>query len=192
MKHFPTKALAAALVTMLLFSASAFSKRVVVPEMYLFGMAASFNDTIVHFTDIQRVDSAWILKKKNFLQSRDVYSKQLREHMEKTHNLPHRTCIIFFNTNRTKLEKKFIKMRRLYTESKDGKQHFDVHYLPAGEFTFKSVDLTGLDDIERAQEIEDAKQAKLNRAAEKEQQKLDKQARKQAKKDRKAARRQKN
>lgn len=164
------------------------AKRVVVPEMYLFGMAASFNDTIVYFTDIQRVDSCWINTKNNFLQSREVMSKQLREHLATKHDQPNRTCIVFYAQKRSRIEKKFLKIKKLYTKSKDGQQHFDLRYLPDGEFKFVPLDLTGLDEEERLQAIEDAKQAKIDKKAAKEQKKADKQARKEAKQNRKAAR----
>ena len=40
------------------------AKHVVVPKMYMFGFAASFNDTIVHFTNVIEVDSVWMESKK--------------------------------------------------------------------------------------------------------------------------------
>ena len=73
----------------------------------------------------------------------------------------------------------------MYTKSKDGQQHFDLRYLPEGEFKFVPVDLTGLDEEERLQAIEAAKQAKIDKQAAKMQKKADKQARKEAKKSRK-------
>lgn len=136
------------------------AKRVVVPKMYMFGFAASFNDTIVYFTDIQEVDSAWIEKKSKFLQNRDLYASQLRDFLAKKKQMPHRTCIVFYNKKRAKLEKKFVKMRRLYSKGKDGREHFDMRQLEAGEFRFKPLDLTGLDEQEAAQALEDEKATK--------------------------------
>lgn len=183
-KHYINTILA--IILMAVFCPSTIqAKRVVVPEMYLFGMAASFNDTIVYFTDIQRVDSCWINTKNHFLQSRDVMSRQLREHLATKRDQPHRTCIIFYAQKRSKIEKKFLKIQRLYTKSKDGQQHFDLRYLPEGEFKFVPVDLTGMDEEERLQAIEAAKQAKIDKQAAKMQKKADKQARKEAKKSRK-------
>ena len=115
------------------------AKEIQVPKMYVFGFAASFTDTIVHFTDIQEIDTPWIDKKKGFLLNRDQYSVQLRSFLNNNQQLPHRTCVIMFNQNRSKAEKEFLKMKRLYTQSKDGKQHFDVRYINASEFHFKTV-----------------------------------------------------
>jgi len=116
------------------------AKRVCVPKMYMFGFAASFNDTIVHFTDVQAVDSTWIETKNKFLLQRDTYSRQLRSYLS-NQGMPHRTCIVLFNKNRSKLEKKYLKMKRLYSPSKDGQAHYDVRDLTIGDFTFSSVPL---------------------------------------------------
>ena len=109
-----------------------------VPKMYLFGMAASFQDTIVHFTPIQELDSTWIESKNGFLQDRQAYSYQLRDYLERQ-QMPNRTCIVFYSQKREKLEKKYQKMLRLYTKSKDGLQHFDIRHLVPQEFSFYTV-----------------------------------------------------
>jgi len=62
-------------------ASTASAKKVAVPKMYMFGFAASFTDSIVHFTDIQEVDSAWIDTKSKFLLSREEYSYQLRDYL---------------------------------------------------------------------------------------------------------------
>ena len=110
-----------------------------VPKMYMFGMAAAFTDTIVHFTNIQTVDSAWIDSKNNFLLDRDAYSYQLRDYLRNKQQSPNRTCIVFYSTKREKLEKKYQKMRRLYGKDKQGKEHFDIRYITDDEFEFQTV-----------------------------------------------------
>ena len=52
-----------------------------IPKIYAFGFSASFNDSIVYFTDIQEIDSAWINEKNKFLVSRDNYSYQLKNYL---------------------------------------------------------------------------------------------------------------
>lgn len=42
------------------------SKNKCVPKVYVFGLAASFNDSIVYLTNIQELDSAWIDDKNDF------------------------------------------------------------------------------------------------------------------------------
>ena len=54
------KTLILLLLAGLLSVGTIFAHKQPVPRMYMFGVAASFTDTIVHFTNIQPVDSAWI------------------------------------------------------------------------------------------------------------------------------------
>lgn len=115
------------------------AKEIQVPKLYVFGFAASFTDTIVHFTDVQEIDTPWIDKKKGFLLNRELYSSQLRSYLNTNQQLPHRSCVVVYNKNRNKAEKEYLKMKRLYTQSKDGKQHFDVRFINADDFHFKTV-----------------------------------------------------
>lgn len=118
---------------------TASAKKQQVDKMYMFGMAAAFTDTIVHFTNIQMVDSAWVDSKTNFLQNRDIYSNQLRTFLRDKQQAPNRTCIVFYSTKREKLEKKYQKMRRLYGKDKRGVEHFDVRYIMDSDFKFQPV-----------------------------------------------------
>lgn len=117
------------------------AKKVQVPKMYIFGFAASFNDTIVHFTNVQEIDSAWIETKGNFLQGRNLYSLELRNHL-KYKGIENRTCIVVANKKRSKLEKQYLKMKKLYTQSKDGKQHYDIRYIDNQDFQFRTIDMS--------------------------------------------------
>ncbi|MBQ8464352.1 MAG: hypothetical protein IJ544_09600 [Prevotella sp.] len=117
------------------------AKKTMVPKMYMFGIAASFNDSIVYFTNVQEVDSAWIESKNNFLLDRHVYSAQLREYLANQLQMPYRTCIVYYNTNRTKLEKKFIKVRSLYMQQKKKQpRQYDLRYVENDAFQFKALD----------------------------------------------------
>ena len=118
---------------------TASAKKRQVEKMYMFGMAAAFTDTIVHFTNIQTVDSAWIDSKTDFLQDRDVYSNQLRNYLRDRQQAPNRTCIVFYSTKREKLEKKYQKIQRLYGKDKRGVEHFDVRYIMDTDFKFQLV-----------------------------------------------------
>ena len=81
--------------------------------IYLFGTSASFNDSIVYFTDIQILDSAWIDEKTEFLINRNEYSNQLREHFNATGH-PNRTCLISFATSEKEILKKYAKMQKQF------------------------------------------------------------------------------
>lgn len=128
-----------------------------VPKMYMFGFAASFNDTIVYFTNVIEVDSVWIESKNKFLLGRSTYSHQLRDYLGAAHHMPMRTCIVMYDQKRSNLEKKLIKMKKLYTKSKDGKTHFDIRYLADDEFHFKAIDWQKLLDEAAAEEATNQK-----------------------------------
>lgn len=83
-------------------------------RIYIFGFASSFNDSIVCFTDVQAVDSAWLNSKNHFLVSRENYSYQLRDYLE-GEGYKHPTCMVSYSTNLKKLTKKYNKMRNSYT-----------------------------------------------------------------------------
>ena len=83
-------------------------------KVYLFGFAASFNDSTVYFTEIQELDSAYIDSKTKFLYSRENYSYQLRDHLtEEGAKTP--TCITCFALKRKDIEKKYARLRKKYT-----------------------------------------------------------------------------
>jgi len=120
------------------------AKKMAVPKMYMFGFAASFTDSIVHFTEIQEIDSAWVDTKTKFLLGRDSYTFQLRDYLTEKQQMPQRTCVVFFNQKKAKLEKKFAKMLKLYRNPKKGAQQFDVRMLDKGAFMFNAVNMSHL------------------------------------------------
>ena len=146
MKKIKYIAIAAAL---LLGATQLSAKKTVVPRIYMFGFAASFNDTIVHFTDVQAVDNAWMDTKSKFLLGRDNYTYQLREYLTEQQQLPNRTCIVIFGEKRDQVEKKLLKLRTLYTTPKNKKKKrnkaqsgFDVRYIDQNQFKFQTVDMS--------------------------------------------------
>lgn len=120
------------------------------PKMYMFGLVASFNDSIVHFTDIQEVENVWVHYKTKFLAGREHYSNQLRDYMTSQLQMPNRTCVVVYNKNRQKLEKEYLKMKRIYTtgkkKTKKNKEqmenHNDVRMISISEFKFQPVDMS--------------------------------------------------
>jgi hypothetical protein len=129
------------------------AKNTMVPKAYMFGFIASFNDSIVFFTDIQEVDSVWFQNnKKNLLAGRSNYSYQLREFFANNFNLKNRTCVVIYDKKRKNVEKKYEKMKKQYTE-KGAK--YDVHFIDATEFRFSPVNMDDSD-----QTVEPAKQKK--------------------------------
>ena len=110
-----------------------------VPQAYMFGFVASFNDSTVYFTNIQQVDSVWVTKKKQFLAGRNQYSNQLREYFAQQRNMPNRTCVVVANVDRKKLEKKYIKMKNKYLVK--SKKPYDVRNISENDFKFEAVDM---------------------------------------------------
>lgn len=159
------------------------AKEVMVPKMYMYAFAASFTDSIVYMTNVMEVDSVWIQSKSKFLIGRDSYSRQFRDFLNEEKKMPNRTCVVFFNKSKSKAEKKYLKLRKLYTQSKNGQAQYDVRILNNDEFKFRPFDINAYIQAEqdRIQQAKD--QAKL--AAQ--QKKLAKQAKREARKARKEA-----
>jgi hypothetical protein len=134
----------AAAVLALATAGSATAKNVMTPKMYMFGFAASFNDSIVHFTDIIDVDSAWVSSKGNFLLGRNLYSSQLRDYLTSC-LLDNRVCVVVYDQKRKRLEKKLLKMRKRYSGSK-ARRGYDVRTIEASDFRFKPVNMGYYDD----------------------------------------------
>ncbi|MBR5325914.1 MAG: hypothetical protein IKU49_05425 [Prevotella sp.] len=137
-----------ALCAAILLAASAYmpasAKNIMVPKAYMFGFIASFNDSIVFFTDIQEVDSVWVMeKKKVILAGRSNYAAQLRDFFSKSFNLNNRTCVVISGTKRKDVEKKYAKLKKQYTVKNANK--YDVHYVDATEFKFRPVNMEDSD-----------------------------------------------
>lgn len=98
------------------FAVSAQAKPIQPDHVYMLGFTASFKDSVVYITEIQDVQGAWIDSKTKFLLNRDSYSYQLKEHMAEQYLEPDRICIVFFDTNKKKLEKQIRKLRKKYKE----------------------------------------------------------------------------
>lgn len=86
-------------------------------KVYVFGFAASFNDSTVYFTDIQEIDSAYYDTKTKFLYGRDNYSYQLRDYLQ-TQGFTTPTCVTSFALTRKEIDKKLARLRKKYDSSK--------------------------------------------------------------------------
>lgn len=118
--------------------------------LYIFGFATSFNDSTAYITSVQQVDSAYITGKAKFLVSRDNYSAQLREYLEKQ-GAGYRTCTVFYDTNQKKAEKKWVKLFDKYSKKptpkkvKNGQKTdetptpWQVKQISNGNFSFQAI-----------------------------------------------------
>lgn len=130
--------MALAILLMAAAPQAATAQNILVPKAYLFGFAASFNDSTVFFTDIQTVDSVWVTKK-GFLAGKSNYSYQLRNYCEQKMDLPKRTCVVVSTLKRKDAEKKYKKMMKKYVGKKV--KNYDVRYISSSDFHFEPVDM---------------------------------------------------
>ena len=96
---------------------SAFTKKDKNEGVYIAGVAASFCDTVIYFTDVQLVENLGL--KDKMLPQRSEFSSQLKNFVENTYGLSNQTCFVYFSTKKEKLEKNMRKMKEKYR--KDGK-----------------------------------------------------------------------
>lgn len=106
--------------------------------IYIFGVSASFNDSIVYITDIQLLDSAWVDDKTGFLLMRNEYSDQMRSHFTAKGQL-NRTCIVCFAEKEKDILKEYAKMKKRYMGDKKKRRNYDYRELDEEEFKFQCV-----------------------------------------------------
>ena len=100
--------------------------------LYMFGISASFNDSIVYFTDVQEVDSAYFVRKV-YLGGYKSYSDQMNLYFQNKTG-ERRTNAVYFKKKRSKAEKTLAKIRKRYASS-----GVVMKSVPAEEFTFQGV-----------------------------------------------------
>lgn len=122
------------IISVIILNVTASAKNKCVPKVYVFGLAASFNDSIVYLTNIQELDSAWIDDKNDFLANRSDYSYQLKNYFE-SQNINHRTCIVSYALKRKDINKKYQKIKNKYTKG----GNFDIRYINNDDFKFSVI-----------------------------------------------------
>ena len=86
--------------------------------VYMAGVSASYNDSLGYFTGIQFLDSATV-GGKGFLVGRSQYSVQLKDYLETKVGGKNRTCFMFFNLKKNKLQKELQKLKEKYNKGKN-------------------------------------------------------------------------
>ena len=109
------------------------------PDMYVFGIAFSASDSTVYFTDIKQVQNASVERGTGFLYSRGRYSNQLQQHFKSVTGNNY-TAVTCFNQKRTKLEKKYAKIRQKYQ-----KKNYVVKY--THDFAYNPVPYIESDEV---------------------------------------------
>lgn len=104
-------------------------------QVYVYGMAISFNDSTVYMTDIQTLDSAAVRSKTGFLYGRDNYSYQLRDYL-KSKGFQTPTCETTFSVKKKDIEKKFIAAKKRYGNGK-----YTLKHITPNEFQYTVITL---------------------------------------------------
>ena len=128
------------IVLLLQLSVMSVSAKMRCLPIYVFGVSASFNDSLVYFTDIQIIDSAWIDDKTTFLLKRSDYTRQLRDYFI-TRGEPNRTCIFSFATTEKDIMKKYNRMRKKFSYTKKKRpSSYDIKDIDKSQFAFVRVE----------------------------------------------------
>ena len=87
-------------------------------RVYMYGVAINFNDSIVHLTDVQHLDSV-VINLDGALQNYASYSQQLKVYLEGNLGKSNQTCAVIYSDKKKKLEKRFIKTQKKSQSDKD-------------------------------------------------------------------------
>lgn len=101
-------------------------------QVYMFGCALSFNDSVVVMTDLQPVEA--YMMPNGFLADRSLYSLQLNNYMVGQLQRENMTCAVFFDKKKARLEKKYQKIRKKYRTGSD----FVLQMLGVDAFRFQT------------------------------------------------------
>ena len=158
-------------LAIMLASALSASAKLNKQEIYIYGFAASFNDSTIYFADIRFVPDGWIETKHDFLYGRDSYSYQLRDYL-KTVGCDAPTCITGFAKTRKKAEEKYLKLRSKYLS----KGTYNIKYVNIYNFRYEAV---APNESEITEETSTKKVKKQKEKAEKAEKKRERKGKKQ-------------
>lgn len=99
-------------------------------QIYVFGINYSPIDSTVYFTDQMILKNVKLEKKTEFLQFRNLYSKQLSEYMDGRGELNRVSCVVY-DKNINNLGKKYRKIMNRYQ-----KKNYQVKAIDQKEFQF--------------------------------------------------------
>lgn len=106
-------------------------------KIYMFGFAASFNDSTVYLTDIQTVNAYLVNNRTKFLANREDYSYQLRNYLQSNGLETFPTCITMFAENEKDATKKYLKLKERYEKSK---KKYSIKSLKDSQFKYTPVE----------------------------------------------------
>ena len=101
-------------------------------KVYMFGVGQSFTDSLAYVTEVQEIE-AYIMPN-GFLSERSLYTLQLNNYLVAKRDREHMTCAVFFNTSKSKADKKLDKIRKKYRKGFLGTRLIELRI---DEFQFK-------------------------------------------------------
>lgn len=102
--------------------------------VYGFAYATSLKDSVVYMSAIQTIPEAQI-GKHDFLNFRADYGKQFSAHIQQYYGYPYVTTVVYFDKSRSKLEKRYLRARRVAKYDQQ-KQIVEVNY---SDFKFEPI-----------------------------------------------------
>lgn len=101
-------------------------------KVYIFGFASSFADTVAYMTDVQELDSAYLMGN-GFLADRALYSLQFFAHVNEKRGVENPTSAVFFSPKAKTLQKKYQKVKQKYIKDPS----LELVIVPRDEFAFE-------------------------------------------------------
>lgn len=111
--------------------------------IYAFGVSQNLSDSTVYLTSIAAVNGAMLMPY-HTLQYRQYYSEQLKKYVEETYGTDHQTVAFFFDVNRKKMEKQYLKVQK--KAQKNTLHNVTIKTIPAEAFRFKVPVLVETED----------------------------------------------
>lgn len=122
-----------------LFSSFAKDKTPKQPQetgVYIFGFSASFTDSVLYFTPIQRIENVTLEKKTKFLPHCPDYSNQLQEYLEEKRGEKHRVCATYSAVTKKQIDKIYSKLQKMYANQPKMK----IIFLGENDFKYIKVE----------------------------------------------------
>lgn len=106
--------------------------------VYMFSVSAEFGDSVVYATGVQEVENAQLTRKYDYLYYRADYSYQFTEYLGNTLGAKNQTTCVFFDKDKKKLVKRFLKVMKRY----EADPSIHLVLITADKFHFKAVEDT--------------------------------------------------
>lgn len=104
--------------------------------VYMFSFSNQFGDSTVYVTGVQEVENAQLTRRYDYLSFRSDYSYQFTRFLGETFGASNQTTSIFYNKDKKKLVKRFLKVMKRYESNPE----FKIVMITADKFHFKAVE----------------------------------------------------